>query len=275
MTAYLAEIAEDDASGSVAAVYGEIRSTIGLPVVNLVYRHLASVPGRLEDVWDHLGPVLRDPGTRGIADEVSAAATAPDVEPIPAASLAAAEIDAPTLAAATATFDAYERGNATNLIAVTALLHGVEGRVAPPREPVAAPTPGPAGSLPAMVSPEQLARGPRLLLEEMSAAVAGRSRPVLIPSLYRHLTRPAALLALAWTVLRRPLMSADFEPRVQALVAAARTAVPGVAFAVPRVDDDETRAALGRFLEATPRMLLVGAMLRAALAEGLPDHEAA
>ena len=273
MTAYLAEVAEDEATGSVAAAYGEIRSTIGLPVVNLVYRHLASAPGRLERVWEHLAPALRDPGTRRIADAVWASATTPDVEPIPASSLAAAGIDAPTLAAAAATFDAYERGNATNLIAVTALLHGVERSVAPPGPP--APVRGAMGALPAMVAPEQLAPESRLLLEEMSAAVAGRSRPVLIPSLFRHLTRPPALLALAWTVLRRPLTAADFEPRVQALVATARRCLPGVEFAVPRVEDDATRAALDRFLEAIPRMLLVGAMLRAAFSEGLRDREAA
>jgi hypothetical protein len=272
VTAYLAEVAEGEARGSVAAAYGEIRSTIGLPVVNLVYRHLATVPGRLEGVWEQLAPALREPGTRRIADGIAALATAPGVEAIPAASLAAAGVDAATLAAAQATFDAYQRGNATNLIAVVALLHGVEGPASRPLAQPAAPAGEPAGALPAMVAPEQLAPAPRLLMEEMSAAVTGRSRPVLIPSLFRHLTQPAALLALAWTVLRRPLTSADFERRAHGLVAAARVAVPGLALAVPRVEDEDTRAALGRFLEAIPRMLLVGTMLRAAVAEGLADR---
>jgi hypothetical protein len=270
VSGYLAEVAEADARGSVAATYADIRSTVGLPVVNLVYRHLATVPGRLEAIWEQLAPVLRDPGTRRIAGELATSATAPAVEPIPAASLIAAGVGPAALAAAEATFDGYERGNATNLIAVTALLDGVDGPAAVASAP---PSAGEvAGALPAMVAPEQLPPASRPLVEEISAAVTGGSRPVLIPSLFRHLTQPPALLALAWTVLRRPLGSPDFEPRVQGLVAATRAAVRGLAFAVPRTEDQHTRASLGRFRETIPRMLLVGAMLRAAFAEGLPPR---
>lgn len=61
---YLAEIAEEDAEGAVAELYEDIRRVLGLPLVNLVYRHLAAV-GRLEEVWRVLprmvaaGSVLR------------------------------------------------------------------------------------------------------------------------------------------------------------------------------------------------------------------------
>ena len=58
----LAEVAGADARDGVAATYADIRATLGLPVVNLVYRHLAAEPGRLEALWAdvrgaYLGPL--------------------------------------------------------------------------------------------------------------------------------------------------------------------------------------------------------------------------
>ena len=268
MSAHLAEVAESDARDTVAATYAEIRATLGLPVVNLVYRHLATTPGRLEGLWAALVPCLRTPATRRVAGAVAASVPAPAVDAIPVASLRATGIDAPVLRATAATLDAYDRGNAANLIAVSALLHGVDAPVGPPAPEAAPETPGPP-VLPPMVAPDRLAPGARALVEEMSEAISGPARPLLVPSLFRHLTQPPPLLALAWVVLRRPVRSPDFDAAVERLVAAARAALPGLAFGVPPVTDAETRAALERFLGAIPRMLLVGAMLRAALAEGL------
>lgn len=43
----LAEIREGDADAATAAIYHDIRQSSVLPQVNLIYRHLATVPGAL------------------------------------------------------------------------------------------------------------------------------------------------------------------------------------------------------------------------------------
>lgn len=268
MSAHLAEVAEADARDGVAAAYAEIRTTLGLPVVNLVYRHLAAEPGRLEAVWADVVPALRDPATEPLVAEVAAAVRAPAVESIPATALRAAGIDAPVVRDLVVVLDAYDRGNRVNLLAITALLNGARG-LAPAASESAAANGAAPPTLPPMVAPAALGPAARALVEEMSAAVSGPARPLLVPSLFRHLTRPPALLPLAWTVLRAPLRSAGLDGAVARLLAVACAASARLPSGVPRADDAGTRAALQRFLGAVPRMLVVSAMLRAAFAEGL------
>ena len=40
-------IREADATGDIAVLYDDIRATLGVPVVNLIWRHLAVLPGGL------------------------------------------------------------------------------------------------------------------------------------------------------------------------------------------------------------------------------------
>jgi len=278
VSAHLTEIAEAGASGGVVATYADIRATLGLPVVNLVYRHLASEPGRLEALWADVAPALRDPAAERLATEVAAAVPALAVAAIPATALGAAGVDARALRDLAVTLDAYDRGNAVNLLAIIALLDGVAtsarppaaGRVTAPAANGAAPP-----ALPPMVDLDVLDPAARALVEEMSAAVSGPARPLLVPSLFRHLTRPPALLPLAWTVLQGPLGTAAFAAAAGRVADTARAAAASLPAGVPRADDPGTRTALGRFLGAVPRMLVVSAMLRAAFAEGLAGAGAA
>jgi hypothetical protein len=273
MSGHLAELAEAEAQGAVADTYADIRATLGLPVVNLVYRHLATEPGRLEALWAGVVPALRDPAAARLAAGIAASAAAPAVDTIPAAALAAAGIDGPVLDGLARTLAAYDRGNAVNLLAITATLEGVGGR-APTAPGAVTPNgdegPAPPAPLPPMVAVDRLYPAARALVEEMSEAVSGPVRPLLVPSLFRHLTRPAALLPLAWTVLRSPLRAPAFDAAVERVTAAAHAAARDLPAPVPRVADDGARAALEPFVRAVPRMLVVSAMLREAFAEGAP-----
>jgi hypothetical protein len=38
-------IPEEDASGDIATLYADLRATLGVPFVNLIWRHLATHPG--------------------------------------------------------------------------------------------------------------------------------------------------------------------------------------------------------------------------------------
>jgi hypothetical protein len=57
--ALLAELAERDATGEKGAIYSEIRRLGGVPMVALIFRHLATLPGTLEWAWGVVGPSWR------------------------------------------------------------------------------------------------------------------------------------------------------------------------------------------------------------------------
>jgi hypothetical protein len=265
--AYLPEIPEREAQGLVAELYEDIRGVLGLPLVNLVYRHLAVEPERLEAAWGRLRPNLTDEAIDVGAEELLAAAPL-DVPVLSPASLQAAGLDRRALDAVAVTLDAYNHANPRNVIALMALLQGASGSGSPrPAEPKAAPA-GP--ELLPLADLEDIEAPVLALLEEMTVGIAAPGETALVPGLLRHLARYPSLLALAWTALQ-PAVDGRALARSGNVVA--RRAA-GLAAALPHpveaVRDPETRAVLRRFTETIPRMIVVGVALRAALCAGSP-----
>ena len=58
-TATFNELSEVDASGSTAEIYAELRRLTGVPVVALIYRHIATHEGLLPHIWAALQPILK------------------------------------------------------------------------------------------------------------------------------------------------------------------------------------------------------------------------
>lgn len=50
-------ISEKEAPPSVAAIFKDIKETLGVPFVNLIWRHLATIPGGLEMTWSLAKPL--------------------------------------------------------------------------------------------------------------------------------------------------------------------------------------------------------------------------
>jgi hypothetical protein len=57
-------IAESEATGSIAEIFADIRSVYRVGVVNLIWRHLATIPRGLPWVWATARPLCAD-GTVG------------------------------------------------------------------------------------------------------------------------------------------------------------------------------------------------------------------
>jgi hypothetical protein len=53
----ISTIAEKDAAPDVAAIFADIKATLGVPFVNLIWRHLATIPGSLEMTWSLAKPL--------------------------------------------------------------------------------------------------------------------------------------------------------------------------------------------------------------------------
>lgn len=263
-SSYLPEIPESKATGSVANAYEDIRRVTGLPLVNLVYRYLASEPGRLEAAWRELQPNLVDRRTIEAAAAISGASRLSGGATISVAALEAIGLDDAERTRIRTTLAAYDRGNSRNLLAVLALLAGAEGTAE------GGPTGGEETSIQAdeilpIVGLEGLAEPTRRLLEEMGAALAAPGETVLVPGLLRHFARNPGLLALFWTLLEPRIDDGTVGHRAAQIEELGRQAIVSLPGRVTAIDESGVREVLDRFALTIPRMLVVGGILQASL----------
>ncbi|MGI9522684.1 MAG: hypothetical protein ACR2PG_13650 [Hyphomicrobiaceae bacterium] len=112
------EVREIEASAKLAAIYEDIKAASGLPQVNLIYRHLATVPGMLPKTWEILGPLyhgghIAEASQRIVQVERNCSAELlPDCQDLPARE----RRDLAHL------LNVYNIGNLQNLVALSALL---------------------------------------------------------------------------------------------------------------------------------------------------------
>lgn len=54
---YIPTVSEKEADPRVAAIFSDIKTTLGVPFVNLIWKHLATIPGGLELTWSLAKPL--------------------------------------------------------------------------------------------------------------------------------------------------------------------------------------------------------------------------
>ena len=196
----LPELAEVDAPASIRAVYAGLRDGAASPIAALIWRHIATHPGVLEECWAALGPHLSSGQLAqtawGVARATVPPGLLPRIEPRAQQLLGVSPDDAATFRALV---EAYNRANPVNLLAVLTLLARIE--TAEPAAPVsgsAPSTPPPAITrlLPRMTPPAEMSTDVRWLLNDLRFGDRSQLEDV-VPSLFRHLTDwPAYLAAL-------------------------------------------------------------------------------
>ncbi|WP_098958861.1 hypothetical protein [Pseudonocardia sp. N23] len=198
-------VAEADAVGETAEIFEDLRTTLGLPFVNLIWRHLATVPGALPAVWDTVKPLY---GTEVLRERVAAIreeARAAQLDGLPGHVWDALGVGPDTRRGVAEVIDDYNHANSVNFLVMTtvaAVLHGAAaGPAAPGRPAPAAPWPSPprTGAPPL---PSMSALTPDLQALVRAADELGRLGPgVAHASLYRHLTLWPPFLATAYVAL--------------------------------------------------------------------------
>jgi hypothetical protein len=200
----LEEIAVADASGRIAEIYAELRHLTGVPVVALIFRHLATHDGLLGRTWAALGPLLATGLLQDTAARVASANIPTElIPPIDANVRRAIALDGERLPPVLNAIDAYNRANCTNLLIMLSLLQ----RLALPDttvEPVPArewqpPTPI-ADPLTRMTSPSEMPPHIRRMINDFGFGDRSKLDPV-VPSLLRHLCDTPGLLAIVHVVL--------------------------------------------------------------------------
>src|SRR5216684_576049 len=119
-------IREDEATETIATIFADIRETLNVEVVNLVWRHLATMPGALEWVWGILKPLYKGPAIVK-AELVHQNLNLPRVPRLSRDVLTAAGLDDAALASIFAVLDSYQHTNALALVCFSALLARFEG----------------------------------------------------------------------------------------------------------------------------------------------------
>jgi hypothetical protein len=284
VTDRLEEIPEGKASGLVREYYEDIKSTLRVPMVNLIYRHMATFPEYQEAAWRELRPNLRTLCVWQAAARIQEAASLDRVVPISEAALDAVGLDPLDRAKVRETLRVYNGVNPKGLMAITALLSALEGNpvgghTQPPEllvEPPELGQPPPDPLLP-MADLDRVEPGVMSLLREMSRSLARDEGNIVIPSLFRHFVPWPGFLALLAVALQPTLESPSFAVRVKLIEKLAHRAVGRWPFPVavgPEVFEaagyapetpEHLRATWRRFVPLIARMIVLGVAVEAAM----------
>lgn len=192
-------VVEAEATGETARVFADIRATTGSPVVNLIWRHFATIPGGLEWAWTAARPIYAGGQAQAAAGRLYDRLDPPLPCPLPPGALEAVGIPAGELARVRAVPDGYNRGNGPNLVALLALVVDPAGPV--PSAPVSAA--GAPAALPRLLSEGDVTPATWALVRAINLLGARPDEPILA-TMYRHLANWPGLLALmhaAWSPL--------------------------------------------------------------------------
>lgn len=177
-------IAESSATGETAELFADIRTTVGVRVVNLVWRHLATLDGALPWAWAAVKPLYLE----GLPDQ--AARRFRETMAIP--KLASLAGDAP--ASVDAVLASYDHSNTINLFALGALVAWLRGEAAAgPKALGGARLPAPDVTLPPLASEADVSPETWALVQRLNR-FGDRPQPLILASMYRHLAHAPAFL---------------------------------------------------------------------------------
>ena len=219
-------VAEAAATGEVADLFADIRTTVGVRVVNLVWRHLATLEGALPWAWGAVKPLYQ----QGMADAAAIRFRESMILP----RLEGVAGDQP--ASVDAVLASYDHSNTINLFSLGALATWLRGEAAPAGEPAAGPRLSPPDvALPKLaaqedVTPETWQRVLRL------NRFGDRPQPLILASMYRHLAHAPAFLEQLETALAPVQADGSLDRAIAAnrAAAGAGAAILARAIAAPR-----------------------------------------
>ena len=177
-------IAEASAAGETAELFADIRATVGVRVVNLVWRHLATLDGALPWAWRAVKPLyLQGMADRAVVDFRR------DMAVPKLGSLAGSEP-----ASVDAVLASYDHSNTVNLFALVALVARLRGDVASEGTPEQGPRlPAPDVDLPPLASEADVSAETWQCVLRLNR-FGDRPEPLILASMYRHLAHAPAFL---------------------------------------------------------------------------------
>lgn len=185
MTDTFPAVAEAAATGEIAEIFADIRTTVGVRVVNLVWRHLATIDGALPWTWSAVKPLylagMPDQAAIGFRQNMS----------IPVLK----GLDGAQPASIDAVLASYDHSNTINLFALGSIVSWLRGETAKSGAPPAGGRlPAPDVELPKLASAEDVTPDTWAIVQRLNAF--GDGKRIILASMYRHLAHAPAFLAM-------------------------------------------------------------------------------
>ena len=272
----LPEINAKDASGVTSEIYRSIEAALGVRLVNLVYRHLATIPGALEWAWAVVGDGFKTEIYKGRSAPLAdfgkrLSGVTGDLRTI---SLKSYGLTAREAAAVRVTLDAYNRANPMNALSLRVIALALSaGWLAPAVRTTISPTVPLVDLLP-MGQLQDLDGDTSGHLSRLALYATGVESD-LVPSLFRHFILWPGFLAAVGDWLQ-PLHEDDLISHYSSEISGEADAIAkeifdnlnvvGNTLAAP---DEDTRLALSstiaQFLPAICRMIVIGGLLSSSI----------
>jgi hypothetical protein len=237
----LPAVAEAAAAGATADLFADIRATVGVRVVNLVWRHLAILPGALPWAWSAVRPLY----VHGIVDE--AAVQFREAMIVPRLQSLAGEV-APGVDDVLAS---YDHSNTVNLFSLGALRCWMRGELAPgglPREGQRLPVPD--VTLPRLASIHDVTPETWSLIVRLNSF--GDPDQVIMASMYRQLAHAPRFLQRIESALAAAAADGALDRAIKANQQQARrrsTLLARAIVAPPAPLPQEIERGIGLFLD--------------------------
>ena len=264
---------ESEAEGEAAAIFAEIRTALGTSSVNLVWRHLAVIPGALPWVWGAIAPLHRS----GAADDAGALLrerlALPGLPALPAEAQRLLGLSGEDMAAIESMLRGYFLSCTVNVATLGAVLLRLDGAApAGLLERSIVPTVAPTGiaRMAPLVDPGAMPADLAALAWRLNA-LGERGDGRILASLYRYAANWPGFMALLWALLAPMAADGRLDRLIDRTLAEAeplsRALLAGLGQGPAPFDADrraQVRAALVGFgREAIAKMIPIAGMLHA------------
>lgn len=193
---------EASATGETAAIFADIRETMGIPLITSIWRGLADMEDSLPLAWAIAKPLYLTGQPEAALARVVKGTDLPQPEPLTTSQLASIGMDGPALAKARAVINAYNRSNGMNLVALLAMTATTRSS---PELTATEPTYPAWPAFPALQLREEIAPEVWNVVTEVNG-LGSRSPDAFVATLWRHLAHWPGLLALTHSAFE-PLQS--------------------------------------------------------------------
>ena len=248
-------VTEQNAEGQVAEIYQDIRATLGVPVVNLIWRHLATFPGALEWSWASVKPLYEENIIHPEASALRGKISVPVDVGLSPLHLKASGLTEDDIYSIKVVLDSYHKSNAMNLISLSSLLAKLNGKSSNSANYIdlldSVESKGVDGRMPELIPLLSMPESIRNLVMDINK-IGGREQ--ILPSMYRHLANWPQFLALISLLLlpyeKKGTLEAHIEysineAHIRGVQIAGRLAVPN--FFISDVVESQTKDALEKF----------------------------
>lgn len=184
MTDPFPAVAEAAATGETAEIFADIRATVGVRVVNLVWRHLATMDGALPWTWQAVKPLY----LAGMPDQAAVRFRRDMTIPV------LKGLAGPQPESVDAVLASYDHSNTINLFALGGIVAWLRDEASKEGAPASgARLPAPDIALPKLASQEDVAPETWAQVQRLNAF--GDDRQIILASMYRHLAHAPGFLA--------------------------------------------------------------------------------